>query len=330
MSSFSWQGRPCLVTGGFGFGGSHLCLALLEKGASVLVYDRWRPSDSHLDRCGAGGKVHFVQGDIRDTDLLKLTLERFEIDTVFHVAAQPIVPIANLHPAETLSVNVQGTYSVLEAIRTGSPGRRLVFASSGAYYGTTTTDSALDEEAPPLTATNIYAPSKVAADVAVRTYARVYGMLAGVARFMNTYGPGDANFSRIVPRAARNLVLGTPYDFGDRDDGSTRLDFMHIRDMSGAYLKLAENLETVSGQAFNFGGGVPVSVREVARIASSKFDGQVREPLFRGRTPEKLVVKFLDISKASRLLDWRPTLGLEDGLQDAMSWYRENLPSRLP
>lgn len=330
MSPFSWQGRPCLVTGGFGFGGSHLCLALLEKGASVLVYDRWRPSDCHLDRCGAGGRVHFVQGDIRDTDLLKLTLERFEIDTVFHVAAQPIVPIANLHPAETLSVNVQGTYSVLEAVRTGAPGRRLVFASSGAYYGTTTTDLPLDEEAPPLTATNVYAPSKVAADVAVRTYARVYGMLAGVARFMNTYGPGDANFSRIVPRAARNLVQGGAYDFGDRDDGSTRLDFLHIRDMSGAYLRLAENLETVSGQAFNFGGGVPIAVAEVARAASRAFDGLEREPLFRGRTPEKPVVKYLDIAKAERLLGWRPTLGLEKGLSDAMAWYRQNLSTVSP
>lgn len=329
MSSFSWQGRPCLVTGGFGFGGSHLCLELLARGASVLVFDRWRPLDSHLDRSGAGHRVHWIQGDIRDTDLLKLTLERFEIDTVFHIAAQPIVPIANIHPAETLSVNVQGTYSVLEAIRTGSPGRRLVFASSGAYYGTTTTDSALDEEAPPLTATNIYAPSKVAADVAVRTYARVYGILTGVCRFMNTYGPGDANFSRIVPRAARNLALGSAYDFGDRDDGSTRLDFMHIRDMSGAYLSLAEHLEEVSGQAFNFGGGVPVSVREVARIASEKYDGIARDPIFRGRTPERPVVKYLDISKAARLLGWAPTLGLESGLEDAMGWYRENLPSRL-
>lgn len=329
MNSFSWQGRPCLVTGGFGFGGSHLCLELLARGASVLVFDRWRPLDSHLDRSGAGHRAHWVQGDIRDTDLLKLTLERFEIDTVFHIAAQPIVPIANIHPAETLSVNVQGTYSVLEAIRTGSPGRRLVFASSGAYYGTTTADSALDEEAPPLTATNIYAPSKVAADVAVRTYARVYGLLAGVCRFMNTYGPGDANFSRIVPRAARNLAQGSAYDFGDRDDGSTRLDFMHIRDMSGAYLSLAEHLEEVSGQAFNFGGGVPVSVREVARIASEKYDGIARDPIFRGRTPERPVVKYLDISKAAKLLGWTPTLGLEAGLEDAMAWYREHLPSRL-
>lgn len=330
MSGFAWQGRPCLVTGGFGFGGSHLCLALLERGASVLVFDRWRPPDSHLDRSGAGGRIHFVQGDIRDTDLLKLTLERFEIDTVFHVAAQPIVPIANLHPAETLSVNVQGTYSVLEAIRTGAPGRRLVFASSGAYYGTTTTDGPLDEEAPPLTATNIYAPSKVAADVAVRTYARVYGIPAGVCRFMNTYGPGDANFSRIVPRAARNLVQGDPYDFGDRDDGSTRLDFLHIRDMSGAYLSLAEHLDEVSGQAFNFGSGVPVSVREVARIASLSFDGIEREPLFRGRSPARPVIKYLDISKARTLLGWSPTLDLEAGLVDAMTWYRENLPAARP
>lgn len=325
MNAFSWQGRPCLVTGGFGFGGSHLCLRLLERGAKVLVYDRWRPRTSYLDLSGAGSKVDVVMGDIRDTDVLKLTLERYEIDTVFHVAAQPIVPIANIHPADTLSVNVEGTYSVLEALRTGSSGKRLVFASSGAYYGTTTTDAPLSEEAPPLVAGNIYSPSKVAGDIAVRTYAKVYGLKAAVCRFMNTFGPGDSNFSRIVPRAARNLVQGDPYDFGDRDDGSTRLDFLHIRDMSGAYLKLAEHLDDVAGEAFNFGAGIPVSVREVARQASLAFDGREREPLFSGKAHAKPVVKSLDISKAERLLGWRPTLGLAEGLADTLGWYRENL-----
>lgn len=325
MNGFSWQGRPCLVTGGFGFGGSHLCLRLLEQGARVLVYDRWRPRHSFLDLSGAGPRVDAVLGDIRDTDMLKLTMERFEIDTVFHVAAQPIVPIANLSPAETLSVNVQGTYSVLEALRTGAPGRRLVFASSGAYYGTTTTEAALSEEAPPLVAGNIYAPSKVAGDVAVRTYAKVYGLKAAVCRFMNTYGPGDTNFSRLVPTAARALVQGGDYDFGNRDDGSTRLDFLHIRDMSAAYLKLAEHLDEVAGEAFNFGAGTPVSVRQVAQLASMAYDGKAREPVFSGKPPVKPVIKYLDISKAERLLGWKPALGLIEGMEDTMAWYHEHL-----
>lgn len=317
-----------MVTGGFGFGGSHLCLRLLELGARVLVFDRWCPRHSYLELSGAGGRVDAVQGDIRDTDLLRLTLDRLEIDTVFHLAAQPIVPLANLHPAETLSVNVQGTYSVLEALRSGSAKRRLVFASSGSYYGTTTTDLALTEEAPPLPAGNIYAPSKVAADVAVRAYARVFGIEAAVCRFMNTYGPGDPNFTRLVPRAARNLVLGEPYEFGDRDDGSTRLDFLHIRDMAQAYLSLAERLEEFSGEAFNFGGGIPVSVRDVARAASLRFDGKAREPVFRGKPAAVPTVKYLDISKARERLGWKPTLGLEEGLDDTLAWYRASLGAK--
>lgn len=200
--------------------------------------------------------------------------------------------------------------------------RRLVFASSGAYYGTTTTDRPIAEDAPALEATNVYAPSKAAADLVARCYARIFGMKIATCRFMNTYGPGDTNFSRIVPRAVRNLMQEEAYEFGDRDDGSTRLDFLFIRDMASAYVRVAEALDSVAGEAFNFGSGNPTSTRDLARLVSVRFDGQAREPIFAGAPKAKPVIKSLDVRKARERLGWQPTTTLEQGISETIAWYR--------
>jgi len=321
----AWPGRACLVTGGTGFGGSHLCSELLARGARVYVLDRVFPRNSYLVLQGLEQRVEFIQGDIRDLDLLRLSIERYEIDTIFHLAAQPIAPLSNVLPFETLSVNALGTYTVLEAMRTTRCAKSLVFASSGAHYGATTTDRPIAEDDALCPALNLYGPSKTAGDVAVQSYARVYDLGAAVCRFMNTYGPGDTNFSRIVPRAIHNLLTDAPYDFGERDDGSTRLDFVHIRDMTGAYLCVAEQMDVAKGQAFNFGRGQPVSTGDLARLASRAFDGVERKPLFRGPTRATPIVKTLDISKAKRLLGWQPETSLEQGLRETIAWYRAHL-----
>jgi nucleoside-diphosphate-sugar epimerase len=325
--SYAWDARPCLVTGGAGFGGSHLCSELVRRGAKVYVLDRVFPRNSFLAISGLSGRVEYIQGDVRDLDLLRVSIERYEIDSIFHLAAQPLAPMSNVLPYETLSINALGTFAVLEAMRTTKCAKTLVFASSGAHYGATTTDKPIGEDDALCNAVNLYGPSKTAADVAVRSYANVYGMNAAVCRFMNTYGPGDTNFSRIVPRAVRSLLLGEPYDFGDRDDGTTRLDFLHIRDMTGAYISVAEHMDVAKGEAFNFGRGTPVSTGEIARLVSRCFDGRDREPLFKGAPRAKPTVKYLDVGKAKKVLGWEPHTSLENGLSETIDWYRAHLAS---
>jgi CDP-glucose 4,6-dehydratase len=321
----TWNTCRCLVTGGAGFGGAHLCQELVRRGAQVYVFDRDVLPHSYFAVAGVEDLVRFILGDVRDPASVRAAIEQFQIDTIFHLAAQPLVQVSNQHPWETLEVNVVGTYAVLEAVRQaggGSP--RVVVASSAAYYGTTTTDQPIGEEQAPLVISNIYAASKVAADVAVRAYAQVYGIQAGVCRFMNTYGPGDTNFSRLVPQAVRKLICGGAYDFGDRDDGTSRLDFLHIRDMTQAYIAVAERLERVAGEAFNFGTGRATSIRDLAVLISRLFDGKAREPIFRGPRKQQPSIKYLDTAKARRLLDWSPTLGLEQGLEETITWYRDH------
>jgi nucleoside-diphosphate-sugar epimerase len=149
-------------------------------------------------------------------------------------------------------------------------------------------------------------------------------MQARVCRFMDTYGPVDNNFSRIVPHAVRSLIDGSEYDFGDRDDGTSRLDFLHIRDMTQAYITVAERLDMVAGEAFNIGTGRATSVRDLAVLISRLFDGKAREPVFRGPRRQQPAIKYLDAAKARRLLDWSPSVQLEEGLQETIAWYRDH------
>ncbi len=318
-----WEGKRCLVTGGYGFGGGHLCEQLLNRGARVWVLDRESPKGAYLETSGLAPRVGYIPGDIRDLGLVKVTLDRFNIEQVFHLAAQPVLSISNSCPFETLSINAMGTFSVLEAVRTSGARPGLVFASSGKYYGTTFDNELIDEEFPPQPADNIYGPSKVAGDFAVRSYARTFGIKAAVCRFINIYGPGSRNVSTIVPAAIGKLINGEPYDFGSRDDGSSTFDYLNVKDVSRGYLAVAENLDTVSGEAFNFSGGQPISVKDLVCLISRLFDGQNREPLFHG--PKKTIPerKCLDASKAAKRLGWRPSIDLEDGLKETITWYRQ-------
>ncbi len=317
-----WQGRKCLVTGGMGFGGSHLCEQLLRRGASVYILDRVRPVNSYLVLTGIINNIELIQGDVRDLELLKFLLHRFEIDSVFHLAAQPIVPMGNNLPYETLSINVMGTNAVLEAVRTSAFKPSLVFASSGAYYGTTRQSEPIPEDQPPNKAANIYAPSKIAGDFTVRCYAHTYGINAAVCRFINTYGPGSTNFSTIVPRAISLLIEDKPYDFGSRDDGSSTFDYLNVRDMALGYIAVAENIERVRGEAFNFSGGSPVSVRDLVKTISLIFDGREREPVFHGPRNEVPIQKCLNCEKAERVLGWSRRTSLTEGLKETIDWYK--------
>jgi CDP-glucose 4,6-dehydratase len=326
MNGF-WNMKKCLVTGGMGFGGSHLCEQLLAQGAMVYVIDRVYPKNSYLILAELIDNVEFIQGNICDLELLKFILYRNEIDVVFHLAAQPIVPMSIALPYETLCTNATGTFAVLEAVRTSAFQPSLVFASSGAYYGTIKQSEPIDEEQAANAAANIYGPSKIAGDFAVRSYVKTYGIKAAVCRFINTYGPGSTNFSTIVPAAISKLIENQPYDFGDRDDGTSSFDYLHVRDMSRGYIDVAENMNACCGEAFNFSGGTTITVRNLVQMISVLFDGQEREPMFYGPKQEVPVCKALDYSKAKKILGWAPSTVLRDGLTETIEWYERFWPA---
>ncbi|RYG67414.1 NAD(P)-dependent oxidoreductase [bacterium] len=323
----NWKNQKALVLGASGFCGAHLCDVLVRRGTQVIGFDKVLPPDSFLNSSGALQKIHYVSGDLLDLESLKLLLQRFPVDAVFLLAAQPIASISNLLPLETAHVNVIGTYNVLEAIRHCKNPPKLVFASSGAYYGATNAKSAIGEDEPALAATNIYASTKAAADHAVRCYSKIYGLRAASCRWMNTYGPGDTNFSRIVPLNMRRFARGEG-GLVDGTDGTNVLEMLHVSDMIEAYLRVAECLDEpeVSGEAFNFGGGAPLELGHVVGEAARAWNAATGSSI--PETPDccgpKIdSVKYLDISKAERVLGWKPQIGLFEGLKESATWYAD-------
>lgn len=315
-----------LVTGGQGFIGSWLCERLLAEGARVVVPRRDVPALARFRIEGLEDRCETVQADLLDYESLVRIINEYDVRTVFHLAAQTIVGTANRSPHSTFETNVRGTYNLLEACRTtgvvGDPLERIVVASSDKAYGAHETlpyreDFSLQPMYP-------YDVSKACTDLIARSYAATYELPIAVTRLANVYGGGDFNFSRIVPDTARALVDDRRPVI--RSDGTPERDYLHASDAVEAYLAVADSLPGASGAAWNASSDTPLSVLEVAQrlIAAS---GKEVEPDIRGAgTPHgEIDRQHLDSTRIRERLGWRPRMELDEGLEEAWSWYQRVL-----
>jgi len=321
-----------LVSGAHGFVGSHLARALLARGDAVRVLDRPAPrlADvggerlSGLDLLGIRGEVELVEADLRDAEAVSAAVAG--ADAVFHLAAQTIVGVARESPLETFEVNVRGAWNVFEACREHGVAR-VVFASSDKAYGSSPELPYREDFA--LRAAYPYDASKAAADTIARSYANAYGLPLAVTRFANVYGGGDLNFSRLIPETVVALLDGRAPVI--RSDGSPERDFLHVDDAVSAYLAIAAALDrgAAVGEAFNAGGERPHAVREVVELICAAADAGI-EPDFQGEgNPDgEIDRQFVDSTKLRELTGWRPAVGLEDGLREALDWYRKHPEAR--
>jgi CDP-glucose 4,6-dehydratase len=307
------------VTGAYGMLGAWLVRALLERGERVVVLKRDRAPGSALaafeDRC------HVVHGDVADAALMARVVVEEEVGTVFHLAAQTIVGAANGSPASTYTTNITGTWSVLEAARLGGA-RRVVVAASDKAYGEHavlpyTEDMALQPTYP-------YDVSKAATDLIARSYWPSFGLPVATTRFANLYGGGDLNPSRLIPELIAAALDGRAPRI--RSDGTPERDFLYVEDAVSAYLAIADALDDdgagARGEAFNAGGGRPVSVREVVDtlgVAIGRPLDAVYDPA--NTTPGEISRQYVSTEKIARVCGWAPQVGLEEGLRRTYEWY---------
>jgi CDP-glucose 4,6-dehydratase len=327
------KGRTALVTGAQGFAGSWLARGLLEAGARVVVYDRWRPEPAAspvpgLELQGIASEVEVVRGDLVDGELMLETLTAHRVDAVFHLAAQTIVGKANASPVPTFEANIRGTWTLLEACRRAEV-RTTVVASSDKAYGPHeelpyTEDAALEPTFP-------YDVSKAAADMIARSYWHTFGLPVAVTRFANLYGGGDLNFSRLIPEAVSAILDGRRPVI--RSDGSPERDFLYVEDAARAYLAIAAALDEgrAGGEAFNAGAGRPHSVREVldtlCRVSGSDVEPDIRGT---GTPAGEIDRQYLDSTRIRDVTGWAPEVDLEEGLRRTLDWYREHPEARAP
>jgi CDP-glucose 4,6-dehydratase len=316
-----WQDRPTLVTGATGLVGSWLVRRLKEAGADVICLVRdWVPQ-SELVRTGLIEKLKVVRGDIRDRDVLERVLGEFEVNTVFHLAAQTIVTIANRNPISTFETNIAGTWNLMEACRRSPSVKQIVVASSDKAYGDQ--ETLPYNENTPLQGQHPYDVSKSAADLIAATYAKSYNLPVTITRCGNFYGGGDLNWNRIIPGTIRSILRGqTPII---RSDGEYIRDYFYVEDGAAAYMLLAEKLAIqpeLIGGAFNFSNEIQVSVREIVEKIIKLMNSSV-QPGILNEASNEIRHQYLSAAKARQLLNWEPIFNLDEGLALTIDWYKD-------
>jgi CDP-glucose 4,6-dehydratase len=326
MEDNFWQDRNVLITGCTGLLGSWLTMALVECSANVvgLVRD-WVPR-SNLNWSGFIQRIITVRGDVTDCAVVERALGEYEIDTVFHLAAQTIVGIANRNPLSTFETDIKGTWTVLEACRRSPLVKRIVVASSDKAYGDQ--DKLPYDESTPLQGRHPYDVSKSCADLIAQSFGITYHLPVAITRCGNIYGGGDLNWNRVVPGTMRSVLRGERPVV--RSDGKLTRDYMYVDDVVSGYMLLARKLDApeLSGQAFNFGLDDPKSVLEIVKEIIAISDYPELEPIILDEAANEIEKQYLNSDKAGRVLGWEPHFSLEDGLRRTMAWYRLFLASQ--
>ncbi len=319
MNGF-WLDRPVFVTGGTGLVGGWLVRRLVDAGAEVVCLVRdWVPQ-SDLVRSGMLEQVRIARGDVRDEPLLERILGEYEIDTVIHLAAQAIVPIANRNPLSTFETNIGGTWALLEACRRSPTVKQIVTASSDKAYGDH--DQLPYNESAPLQGRYPYDVSKSCADLLAQSYAFSFGLPVAITRCGNFFGGGDLNWNRVVPGTIRSILRRQRPVI--RSNGLFVRDYFYVEDGAAAYMHLAEKLAgnpKLAGRAFNFSNETPLTVLDLVERILDLMDSNLK-PDIRNQAGNEILEQYLSAEGARQELGWKPLFDLEEGLQRTVDWYK--------
>ena len=262
-----WDQRRTLVTGATGLLGGWIVRELVSRGAEVVALVRDEVPGTFIELEDLRQHIIVCRGDVTDPSLVGRVLAEYEVETVFHLAAQTIVPIANQSPLSTFETNIAGTWTVLEAVRLGASGAEVVVASSDKAYGLSTHLPYREDY--PLQGRSPYDVSKSCADLIAEAYAATWSANVCVVRCGNLFGGGDRNYSRLIPGVIRDVMSGRRPVL--RSDGSPLRDYIYAEDAARAYLLLAAAMRTdvsLRGSAFNFSLEAPASAARGGKPAS--------------------------------------------------------------
>jgi nucleoside-diphosphate-sugar epimerase len=296
------QGRLVLVTGGAGFIGSHLVDALVAAGLRVRTIDNFATGRRDLVNRAA----EIVEGDIRDASSIEGAFDG--VDTVFHVAAQPRIPLSIAKPVETHMTNVVGTLNVLIAARDRKV-RRVVYSGSSSVYG--------DQPKIPLVETmtpnplNPYALQKYVSEQYARMFHRLFGMQTITLRYFGVYGPRmpqEGSYMLAIAAFLKSRREGRPLDI--YGDGEQTRDFTHVSDVVSANM-LAMDSAIADGRALNIGRGENVSLNRIAAMIGGLTVHHEARP---GDMRDTLA----DRTQAERILGWRPRVSIEQGIAELL------------
>lgn len=320
MNKNFWKDKKILITGFEGFLGSNLTQELLKTKAKVIGLDI-KTFRKETVLCSQDYKKMVVyKGSVVNYSLLKKILRKHSINVIFHLAAEAIVSRSQENPRRAFESNITGTWEVLEAARQKGNMQAIVVASSDKAYGSH--KKLPYREDAPLIANHPYDVSKSCADLIAYTYAYTYNLPVAVTRCGNIYGPGDFNFSRLIPDAMRCILWEKMLKV--RSDGQFVRDYVYIDDIVAGYIRIAELLSRrkLSGEAFNLSDEKPLTVVKLLKEIN-KLDFGARKLNYEIMNTAKYEIKeqYLSSTKARRILGWKPMYRLEEGLGKTAQWY---------
>jgi UDP-glucose 4-epimerase len=319
----SYKDKKVLITGGLGFVGSNLAIALVKKGAQVAIVDSMllRQGGNLFNIKPVKGKVKVDFSDIRDPRAM-CNLVRGK-DYIFHLAGQVNHVDSIRNPLQDLSINAEGTLVVLEACRKYNPGAKVIFSGTRGQYGESVR-LPVDEEHP-MNPKGVYAITNLCAEKLVMVYDQVHKIRAIALRITNTYGPRHQMmhdeygvFNWFIRKALDKQEI---HIFGD---GRILRDFLYVDDLVDAMLESALTPKAY-GEVFNVGTGKPVSFIDLAKkIVRITRSGSIRFTKF---TEERKALEpgdyYADITKIRRVVGWKPKVGLDSGIKKTADYYRK-------
>lgn len=307
-----------LITGGAGFIGSHLCEKFVSERETVLCLDNFENGDlRNVYGLVTSKNFKLIRGDIRDSSLLEKLASR--VDAIIHLAAQIHVERSIVEPMLTYEVNAMGTLNVLEAARKNDV-KKVMHTSSSEVYGSAQSIPMNEDHS--LGAPHPYGASKIAADRLCYAYIKTYGMNICIARPFNTFGPKqrDYGYGGAISIFTKRVLSGQPpIIYGD---GNQTRDYMYIYDLVKAYELILKNSESLR-EVINFGTGKDIKIVDLANkvIELCGMKGRMK-PVHVAPRPSEIRTMVADYSKARKLLGWKPTYTLDQGLKEFVNWYR--------
>lgn len=319
-----YRNKRVLITGGLGFIGSNLCIKLARLGAEVLAVDNMLPRQggNMFNVEPVKSKIKINVSDIRNPVSMNHLVKGQ--DYIFHLAGQVNHVDSVKNPLQDLSINVEGTLVLMEALRKNNPDARVIFTGTRGEYGASLKLPVSENHA--INPIGIYAITNFAAERVVLTYHNLHKIKSVCLRITNTYGPRHQMqhdeygvFNWFIRKAMDNEVIPV---FGD---GRIIRDYLYIDDLVDALLEIAQT-EKAYGEVFNIGSGIPVNFIDLARTII-KIAGTGKTD-YTGFSAERKALEpgdyYADISKIKSLVKWKPKTKLEDGIKKTIAYYKKN------
>lgn len=336
-----------LITGGCGFLGSNIASEILKQGDELVVFDSLYRFGSYqnLEWLKTQGNFEFIHGDIRNTNDVERTIKTHKPDVIYHLAGQVAMTTSIADPRMDFEVNVGGSFNLLNAVRLYSPESTIIYSSTNKVYGdleqftyeeTATRYECVEkpngfDESVNLDFHSPYGTSKGSSDQYMLDFARIYGLKTVVFRHSSMFGGRqfatyDQGWIGWFTQQAINIKNGTQKEpFTISGNGKQVRDLLYADDAVALYLKAAEKIETIKGQAFNVGGGMEnsSSLLELFTFLENKIDVKMIYTQLPVRESDQRVF-VADLTKAKELIGWEPKVSKEEGIRKMIEWVSAN------